>query len=291
MGDGAVAGNIVQDINAECLPRPVGAGGDCYHWQYMPAQMLWYGVYWQYPANNWGDEEGREVSFWVPDPSLGPTAIRMRYNRVRFYAAATREAGVPLAVEFYAGQINDPTFTIPHCSDPTQRCKHRDSVSSSSQRTQMLTTALQPFSLRLFVPPPCVTSSVGDEPQFGDNGCPEGTVRARSDGKLEVATCGSRQASGQLQIDGSITCCTESISNGMCPAGATSFAGSWQALDEIYDTVIGGFGWALNYAEYEERLALQVANGTLPAGSTVDPVALPPTHLYVDDVVWDYVAQ
>jgi hypothetical protein len=96
-------------------------------------------------------------------------------------------------------------------------------------------------------------------------------------------------AEGQLQGDGSILCCTTALAFGAC--NGTSFAGSWQAVDEIYETVIGGFGWALNYAEYEAQVAAQVASGTLPADSMVDPATLPPTHLYIDDIVWDYAPQ
>jgi hypothetical protein len=290
MGDGATAGHIVQDIDEGCLPRPAGAGGSCYHWQYTPGSLLWYGVYWQYPSNNWGNEAGRDISMWVPEPAFGPVAIRQRYNRVRYYAAATRGQATSVPVKFYAGDIGDPNFTTMHCADRTQPCTHRDYVSTSRPEI-MLTSMMQPLSFRLTVPAPCVANAAGEEPTYGDNPCPEGTVRARSDGRLEVATCGGARVAGHLALDGSIVCCTTELVAGACPATSTAFAGSWKPLDEIYETVIGGFGWALNYAEYEQQVALGIANGTLPADATVDPATLPPTQLYIDDIVWEYVAQ
>lgn len=49
-----------------CLPRPAGAEGDCYRFRYTPAPVGdggvgWGGVYWQSPANNWGQDSPQPV--------------------------------------------------------------------------------------------------------------------------------------------------------------------------------------------------------------------------------------
>lgn len=89
MGDGETAGHIFVDIGENCLARPAGAGGDCYRFVYEPGAKRWAGVYWAYPANNWGSRPGRNVA--------------SEYSRIRFYAAADRERNV----EFKAGIKNE----------------------------------------------------------------------------------------------------------------------------------------------------------------------------------------
>lgn len=64
MGDGTVIGLVTQ-INDACPSRaPLSSelrdGGDCYKVTYTP-QSSWAGIYWQYPANNWGKEPGRVI--------------------------------------------------------------------------------------------------------------------------------------------------------------------------------------------------------------------------------------
>jgi hypothetical protein len=58
MGDGATEGNLVTSENKNCKERPAGARGNCYAFDYTPNSILWAGVYWQYPANNWGADPG-----------------------------------------------------------------------------------------------------------------------------------------------------------------------------------------------------------------------------------------
>jgi hypothetical protein len=41
--------------------RPTGARGNCYTFDYVPGPNLFAGVYFQYPANNWGAETGLPV--------------------------------------------------------------------------------------------------------------------------------------------------------------------------------------------------------------------------------------
>jgi hypothetical protein len=61
-----------------CSARPAGALGDCYRFTYTPAPVGnggvgWGGVYWQSPANNWGQD--------------APQAVRAGATRVSVVAA------------------------------------------------------------------------------------------------------------------------------------------------------------------------------------------------------------
>jgi len=73
MGDGATPGNLVINQNAGCKDRPPGARGNCFSFQYVDHAPFttqvtmstgvcdWAGVFWQYPANNWGTHDGLPV--------------------------------------------------------------------------------------------------------------------------------------------------------------------------------------------------------------------------------------
>jgi hypothetical protein len=95
MGDGERAGRLQMDIQSPaCLPRPEGAAGDCYRFVYHPGDKQWAGVYWVYPANNWGSRAGRRVD-------------GTRFKQVRLQAAS---ATPDLVVNFIVGGIADPTL-------------------------------------------------------------------------------------------------------------------------------------------------------------------------------------
>jgi hypothetical protein len=74
MGDGENRGFLTVTRDEDCKPRPDGAQGSCFHFTYNVGVEGWSGVYWQYPANNWGYEPGR---------AIGDT-----YQTVRFVASA-----------------------------------------------------------------------------------------------------------------------------------------------------------------------------------------------------------
>jgi hypothetical protein len=96
MGDGAEAGFVTAHVtNERCKPRLAGARGDCYTFSYVPGELLWAGVYWQHPANNWGSRPGR-----VLEPGA---------TRVRFMAASNTP---DLPVQFIAGGIRDRQKTF-----------------------------------------------------------------------------------------------------------------------------------------------------------------------------------
>lgn len=74
MGDGAVRGLLTQKRDEDCQPRREDARGSCFHFTYRPGEEGWSGVYFQYPANNWGSSAGR--------------AVEDRYSKVTFEASA-----------------------------------------------------------------------------------------------------------------------------------------------------------------------------------------------------------
>jgi hypothetical protein len=47
---------------ASRAPAPGGPYGDCYAVTYAAPNQMWGGIYWQFPANNWGTSQGRRVS-------------------------------------------------------------------------------------------------------------------------------------------------------------------------------------------------------------------------------------
>jgi hypothetical protein len=123
MGDGEVAGNIVMtpttDADTTCNgDRPkVDAVGNCHHVTYTPAATGWGGVYWQYPANNWGTHPGLTVP---------PGATRIAFS-------AKGAQGLE-SVDFSAGLV---TTTTPYGDGFTVKT------------TVNLTTAWQEYSLDL----------------------------------------------------------------------------------------------------------------------------------------------
>jgi hypothetical protein len=62
MGDGEYMGKLTMDVNNEnCKARPPGAQGYCYRFTYNEGPIMWAGVYWVFPANNWGTRPGRAI--------------------------------------------------------------------------------------------------------------------------------------------------------------------------------------------------------------------------------------
>jgi hypothetical protein len=63
MGDGEKGKNYVQVVvvSGEEKPRPGASGGVCTRVSYKPGPVGWAGVYWQHPADNWGDKPGLSI--------------------------------------------------------------------------------------------------------------------------------------------------------------------------------------------------------------------------------------
>ena len=110
MGDGATFAHLYMDVNTKCQqPRPANARGYCYTFTYYkdtsPAGVSWAGVYWVFPANNWGTRRGHAMdttkfhqlrysaSVEFPQPSAGvrghgppgrePELFLRKHQRVR----------------------------------------------------------------------------------------------------------------------------------------------------------------------------------------------------------------
>jgi hypothetical protein len=85
-------------------PRSADAAGDCYTVDWKPIMLpnqtsAWVGVYWQYPANNWGAKTGRSIASGA--------------QTVSFYAAGAKGGEV---LKFQVGGMNtlpggDPALT------------------------------------------------------------------------------------------------------------------------------------------------------------------------------------
>jgi hypothetical protein len=97
MGDGEFLGKLRADVNSDaCKPRPPGARGTCYRFSYLRGDVGWAGVYWVFPANNWGSLAGRAVD--------GPAFDK---GHVSVWAASEAEG---LMINFNVGNISDPTL-------------------------------------------------------------------------------------------------------------------------------------------------------------------------------------
>lgn len=95
MGDGERAGHLEVEVsNRHCLPRLPDAVGDCYRFVYRPGAKGWAGVYWVYPANNWGSRAGRRLE-------------GAAFKQVHLVAAS---ATPDLPINFVVGGIADPTL-------------------------------------------------------------------------------------------------------------------------------------------------------------------------------------
>jgi hypothetical protein len=76
-------------------PAPGGSHGDCYEISYGTPAVGYAGVFWQFPPNNWGADQGRRVA---------PGA-----TQVSFYARA--DGSTPVAVTFGVGGIGGGSGT------------------------------------------------------------------------------------------------------------------------------------------------------------------------------------
>ena len=119
MGDGTTVG-VVEMIAAVCPDRAPNAVGDCYRVVYTPPSPpmnQWAGVYWQFPANNWGAYYGHLV-----EPGATHATVWARGEH----------GGEPL------------TFKVGGIADSTQ--PHHDSLSASAAPVT-LTTQWQSFDV------------------------------------------------------------------------------------------------------------------------------------------------
>jgi hypothetical protein len=201
MGDGQEPGHITMNANDHCLPRPEGAGGNCYRFIYgPPGNAFWGGVFWQFPANNWGGQEGRYVRGWVYDPDLGnqlypgtPEAartIRQRYNRLRFFGASRRdvldvhfraltdEGGTPVCYTLTNVQV-----TVTGADGSVQQALSSGALEKAAPDPSTSVSGLCEAKSQLVVPPGAYTVTF-----TADGVGPVTLLRSTSEGTAPVAT-------------------------------------------------------------------------------------------------------
>jgi hypothetical protein len=112
----------------KCPARDASAKGSCYSVAWTPtlltgAKSAWVGVYWQYPANNWGAKEGKTIN-------SGATKVS--------FSAMGAAGGEKIT--FLAGGVN-----VKGSTDPT--LKYADSFSASTD--VQLTTSWAHYEIAL----------------------------------------------------------------------------------------------------------------------------------------------
>lgn len=130
MGDGSATDHTPKPVDMardeNCAARPANARGVCYRFAYTPLSHLdggvgWGGVYWQNPANNWGQDPPQRVT---------PNA-----DRVAFYAAGQNGGE---AVTFLVGGL--------HATDPNGApLPYADTL--STQKKIVLTNAMTRYEI------------------------------------------------------------------------------------------------------------------------------------------------
>ena len=118
MGDGSGGTALTADVSASCAePRPPDALGDCYRFTYKAETMLWAGVYWQFPPNNWGNVEGKkiapgatEVSFWAAGGTGG--------EKLKVTVGGVKDVTLPFSDSLKAETTVDLTTTMTRYTIP-----------------------------------------------------------------------------------------------------------------------------------------------------------------------------
>jgi hypothetical protein len=110
VGDAATPGRLEVHVNDQCKPRPPGARGDCYRFDYRPGDIGWVGVYWT-------------------NPNDGPQLIGRPFSpgniRAVSWSAATEQA--PQTLMFYVGGLGGDKTTPPS--------PHVDQIDTSALKT------------------------------------------------------------------------------------------------------------------------------------------------------------
>ena len=124
MGDAETLGNLVIYDQLECKDRPSGAVGNCYAFDYNAGPLLWGGLYWQYPDNNWGAAKGLPVH-------------GDKFTKVTFQAAV--KEGTEL-LKFVIGGIG-----VPRAPEEAAMYPHNDQMKAEQEFT--VTTTWQTFEI------------------------------------------------------------------------------------------------------------------------------------------------
>ena len=101
MGDGELGTQYVK-VTPVAGPMCRGGNAPCIKVSYQRGSQAWGGVYWQSPANNWGNSPGRQIE--------GAT-------KITFWAAGDKGGEI---VEFKAGGIQDRPKTATSSMEPVK---------------------------------------------------------------------------------------------------------------------------------------------------------------------------
>jgi hypothetical protein len=131
MGDGEYFGKLTGQVNQGCKePRPVGHKGNCYVFTYYPNDNNmdpWAGVFWVYPANNWGSSAGHAIDSQV----FQQIRFSVAYNGPNPYTFNQ----APQFLNGLAGSINpngnfDPAMDKPYL--PPGSIDHVDALAATT---------------------------------------------------------------------------------------------------------------------------------------------------------------
>jgi len=119
MGDGSTPPRLTINEGKECKARPTGARGNCFAFFYDPSiptsmepavpSVLWSGLYWQYPPNNWGEEPGLKLPAGLTKVSFQAAVADGKNEMVQFAAGGI---GIP-ADATLTDYPNDDVFRAP----------------------------------------------------------------------------------------------------------------------------------------------------------------------------------
>jgi hypothetical protein len=252
MGDGENFGKLIGHTNESCKPRPAGARGNCYMFEYfpndIPHQDPWAGVYWVFPANNWGDTYGHAI-----DSS--------KFRQIRFFAAIEgpdtyTHNGATIPFNGLTGNINPFTnFTSRGGQD------HADAVYGSVAATVDVGGTMMPTAVS-----PTITSQLK---QFHIS-LDETLV-----GNPKAVNCWTQGAAFAPNCD------TVTDAN-MKPVIDPNTGLPQQFANDL----IGAFAWAVHYPDDQAQCSDPTKTPTSPCPTT-SILNAQPVKIFIDDIVWD----
>ncbi len=151
MGDGATPANLVIAENKGCKERPEGARGSCYKFDYTPGPdlnglppVLWAGVYWQHPANNWGQDPGLPVHGEKLTKVTFQAAVGEGMESIKFVLGGIGVPRLPEEAEVYPN--NDQMMGMELKSVTTDYQKFELTVPLDPTTQQPITSLLGAFA-------------------------------------------------------------------------------------------------------------------------------------------------
>ncbi len=144
MGDGETPENLVIAENDNCKARPEGARGSCYKFDYTAGPTLWAGVYWQHPANNWGQDPGLPVHGEKLTKVTFQAAVAEGMESIKFVLGGIGVPRLPEEAEVYPN--NDQMMSMQLLNVTTEYQKFEIAVPLDPTTEQPITTLLGAFA-------------------------------------------------------------------------------------------------------------------------------------------------